>query len=82
MFLYFHFSFSIFSDRQSLKIENEINSTKALTTEVSYMGLGSPEFRFIEKLTMDGWNNLQLELIFMVPACSSHSNTTEVIILR
>ena len=29
------FSFSIFSDRQSLKIENENNNTKTLTPEVS-----------------------------------------------
>ena len=42
-------SFSIFSDRRSLKIENENNSTKILTAEVSYMGLGSLEFRFIHR---------------------------------
>ena len=33
------FSFSIFSDRRSLKIENENNSTKTLTVEASYTGL-------------------------------------------
>ena len=41
------FSFSIFSDCQSLKIENENNNTKILTAEVSYVGPGSIEFRFI-----------------------------------
>ena len=52
------FLFSIFSDLQSLKIENENNSMRTLTPEVSYMGHGSLEFRFIFKLTMDGWNYL------------------------
>ena len=50
-FLYFCFHAVIFifyfSDRQSLKIENENINTKTLTTEVSYMGLGSLEFGFI-----------------------------------
>ena len=51
------FSFSIFSDRWSLKIENENNSKKSLTAEVSYMGLGSLDCGFI-KLTLNGWNYL------------------------
>ena len=34
------FYFSGFSDQLSLKIENENNSTKILTAEVFYMGLG------------------------------------------
>ena len=46
------FSFSIFSDRWSLKIENENNSTKTLTAEVSYIGLGV----YIE--TNPGWLEL------------------------
>ena len=37
-------SFAIFSDRQSLKIENEHNSMRTLTPEVSYLGLASPDF--------------------------------------
>ena len=41
------FSFSIFSDRRSLKIENKNNNMKTLTEEVLYMGLGSLELRFI-----------------------------------
>ena len=34
------FSFSIFTEQRSLKIENENTSMKILTAEVSYMGLG------------------------------------------
>ena len=34
-------------------MEMKITSTKTLTEEVSYMGLGSFEFRLIEKLTLD-----------------------------
>ena len=41
------FPFSIFSDRWSLKIKNENNNTKTLTTEVSCMGLWYLEFRYI-----------------------------------
>ena len=41
------FLFSIFSDRRSLKIENENNKTKTLTAEVPYIGHGSLKFRFI-----------------------------------
>ena len=37
------FSFSIFSDCWQLKIENENNSTKTLTTEALYIGLESIE---------------------------------------
>ena len=58
------FSFSIFSDRRSLKIENENNNTKTLTPKVSYKGL---DFRFIYKLALAGWNYPWLELIFIVP---------------
>ena len=42
MLLFFHF---LFSDRRSLKIENENNSTKTLTAEAPYIGLESLEFR-------------------------------------
>ena len=38
------FSFSIFSDWPSLKVENENNNRKALTAEVPYIGLMSLEF--------------------------------------
>ena len=48
------FSFCIFSDSRSLKIENENNNMKTLTGESSYVGLGFLEFRFIKKLTLDG----------------------------
>ena len=37
------FSFSVFSDQWSLKTENENNDTKTLTTDVSYVRLGSLE---------------------------------------
>ena len=37
------FSFSVFSDRRSLKIENENNSMKTLAAEASYIGLESLE---------------------------------------
>ena len=37
-------SFSVFSDRWSLKIENENNSMKNLTAEAPYIGLESLEF--------------------------------------
>ena len=37
------FSFSVFSDLRSLKIENENNSMKTLTAEAPYIGLESPE---------------------------------------
>ena len=49
------FSFSIFSDRQSLKIENEINNIKTLTAEAPYIGL-----HFINKETYPGWLELPL----------------------
>ena len=45
------FSFSIFSDQQSLKIENENNGTKTLTAETPYMGLYALEFSKIPWLT-------------------------------
>ena len=48
------FFFSIFSDRRSLKIENENNNTKTLTTEE----LGSIEFSFIK--AYPGWLELPL----------------------
>ena len=73
------FLFSIFSDQRSLKIENENNNMKTLTAEVSYIGLGSLQFRFTYKVTLDGWNYLWLKLIFMVPACSSRWSSTVVI---
>ena len=38
------FSFSIFSDRRSLKIENENKSSKTLTVEAQYTGRESLEF--------------------------------------
>ena len=38
------FSFSIFSNWWSLKIENENNSAKTLTVEVPYTGLEFLEF--------------------------------------
>ena len=38
------FSFSTFSDRRSLKIENENNSTKTRTAEAPYIGLESLDF--------------------------------------
>ena len=38
------FSFSVFSDGLSLKIENENNNTKTLTAEVSNMAIESLEF--------------------------------------
>ena len=52
------FSFSIFSDRRSLKIENENNKKKTQAAEVSYMGLGSLVFRFIH--SNPGWLELPL----------------------
>ena len=50
------FSFSIFSDRRSLKIENENKSAKTLTAEVSYTG--SLELSFLE--ICPGWLDLPL----------------------
>ena len=38
------FSFPIFSDRWTLKIVNENNNTKNLTTEAPYIGLEALEF--------------------------------------
>ena len=38
------FSFSVFSDRRLLKIENENNNTKTPTAESPYIGLGTLEF--------------------------------------
>ena len=50
------FSFFIFSDRWSLKVENENKNSKTLTAKVSYMRL---EFRlYIE--TYPGWLELLL----------------------
>ena len=46
----------IFSDRRSLKTENENNNTITLTAEVTHMKLGSLESRDISKLTLDGLN--------------------------
>ena len=37
------FSFSIFSDQRSLKIENENNKAKTLTAKAPYIGLESLE---------------------------------------
>ena len=54
------FSFSIFSDPRSLKIENENNDMKTLTAEAPYIGLESLEFGlYILKLTLPG----ELELL-------------------
>ena len=71
----FHFSCCYFHFPFLVKIENESNNTETLTAEVSYMGLGSL-YKFIFKLTLDGWYYLWLKLIFMVPACLSHWGST------
>ena len=57
------FSFSIFSDRRSLKIEDENNNTKTLTAEAPNIRLESlrAQFRNIEP-TLAGWNYFWLEL--------------------
>ena len=44
------FSFSIFSDRRSLEIENENNSIKTLTAEARYTRLESLELVYKYKL--------------------------------
>ena len=54
------FSSPIFSDRWSLKIENETNSMKMVTAEASYMGLGSLEFVQVYIETNPGWLELSL----------------------
>ena len=71
------FSFSIFSNRRLLKIENENNNTKTLTTDVSYMGVGSLEFRFIYG-TNPGW--LELPLTGTNFHGSKHVRATEVLL--
>ena len=43
-------SFSILAEQQSLKIENQNNSTNTLTAEVSVIGLGSLEFSIYRNL--------------------------------
>ena len=63
------FSFSIFSDRRSLKIENINNSTKYMIAEDSDVGQESIEFSLlIQKHTLAGWNYLWLGPIFLVPS--------------
>ena len=47
------FSFCMFSDRRSLKIENYNNKVETLTAEFSYIGLDSLEF--YNKETYLGW---------------------------
>ena len=60
-------SFSIFSDRWSLKIEKENNYMKTLTAEAPYIQLETLEFGlWIYKLTLAGWNYLWLEINFVV----------------
>ena len=53
------FSFSIFKDLQSLKIEKENNNTKTVTTEVSYIGTQVPRVQ-VYKETNPGWLELPL----------------------
>ena len=57
------FSFSVFSDRRSLKIENKNNNTKTLPTESPYYSR-VPSVHFTNIETYPGW----LEPIFIVPS--------------
>ena len=56
------FSFSIFSDRYSLKMENESNNWKTLATEVSYIALDLRELslyrnsHWLARITLTGTN--------------------------
>ena len=56
------FSFSIFSDPWSLKIENENNTTKTLTEKVTYMEQGSLEIRPWGYKTFFVLNSIQHEI--------------------
>ena len=61
------FSFSIFSDHPSIKIENENNNMKTVMAEVPYIGLESLEFSLLkQKLTLAGWNYLGLEFLLCI----------------
>ena len=54
------FSFYIYGDRRSVKIENEVNNTKSLITEALYIGLDALEIRIINTELYPGWLELPL----------------------
>ena len=72
------FSFSIFSDRWSLKIENLNNSMNTLTPESPINRTRVPRVQFIDKETYSGW----LELPLPLPGTNFHGpkpvSTTKV----
>ena len=57
LYLCFHAVIFTFSDRRSLKIENENNRAKTITTEAPYRG---PESQEINIETYHGWFELPL----------------------
>ena len=70
------FSFSVFSDLRSLKIENENNSMKTLTAEAPYIGLESPETEIsFDKYRNSPWlagTTFSLNQFARSQACSNH----------
>ena len=63
------FSFSIFSDRWSLKIENENNITKKSDRRSPIYKTGVPRVQFINTGTYPAWLELPLtETIFIIPS--------------